>query len=164
MSSTVSPTCGVRRSRLLLRSWLPLVNGLLCAGVGSRRGRSVLRSVVVFAAVLVAGCGGGAHNAMLPVAQSEASPLLAAVSAMATYPQSQSPASFTVAPMPQTPRLPASAMADAFRGVAPQSGVGAGPRFAPVPRISVQNAEAPAPPSRSPDCAASRFASSSASR
>jgi len=71
------------------------------------------------ALVLVAGCS-GEQDANLPAAQGG----LSAPQMSTSYPQSRSPASFKVAPMPQTRLLPASAIMSAVRpagGLRPQS-------------------------------------------
>ena len=65
--------------------------------------------------------GQGAKLRILPLAATEARLAECASEMNATYPQSVSPASFKVAPMPQTQRLPASALPDALRGSTPQS-------------------------------------------
>jgi hypothetical protein len=75
--------------------------------------------LAALAVVLVAGCS-GARNVALPLAQN-AQAKISAAEMSASYPQSKSPASFVVQPMPQTRLLPASAMANAPGGVAPRS-------------------------------------------
>jgi hypothetical protein len=77
--------------------------------------------------VLVAGCGGGARDSTLPGIQgaqstsTQSTSILSASEMNASYPESQSPASFTVAPMPLNQRLPASEMLNAVHGITPQS-------------------------------------------
>ena len=77
-------------------------------------------SAAVLVAALLAGCSGGAHDSALPAAGDTASSV-SAREMSATYPQSKSPASFKVAPMPQTAILPASAMRSAPHGTTPQA-------------------------------------------
>jgi len=84
-----------------------------------RRGLSSAPAAALLAA-LVAGCSGATHDIALPAAGNAASSV-SAREMSTTYPQSKSPASFPVAPMPQTATLPASAMRSGPHGITPQS-------------------------------------------
>jgi sugar lactone lactonase YvrE len=81
-------------------------------------------SFLALTLVLLAGCGGGGHNSALPAGQTAAQATAGGESAQqmnALLPNSQSPASFTVAAMQATEIQPESAMAGLQQEITPQS-------------------------------------------